>query len=40
MKAGTNTVVFILLFGVALLETIQEGNWIKASRWIAIVVVF
>lgn len=40
MKAGTNTAVFILFFGMALLETIQERNWIKAALWLAIGVVF
>lgn len=40
MKVGTNTAVFILFFGMALLETIQEGNWIKAALWLSIGVVF
>ncbi len=40
MKVGTNAAVFILFFGMALLETIQERNWIKVALWLAIGVVF
>lgn len=40
MKVGTNATVFVLFFGMALLEAFQEGNWIKAALWVAIGVVF
>lgn len=40
MKVGTNTAVFILFFGMAWLETFQDGNWTKAALWLAIGVVF
>lgn len=40
MKVGTNAAVFVLFFGMALLETFREGNWIKAALWLAIGVVF
>jgi hypothetical protein len=40
MKVGTNAAVFVLFFGMALLEAFQEGNWIKAALWLAIGVVF
>ena len=37
---GTNFVVFLLFFGVALLEAIQAANWGKAALWVAIGVLF
>lgn len=40
MKVGTNAAVFFLFFGMALLEAFREGNWIKATLWLAIGVVF
>lgn len=40
MKVGSNTAVFILFFGIALLEAFQEGNWIRAVLWLAVGVVF
>ena len=40
LKFGTNFVIFILFFGVAVVETVQTKNWIKVSFWIAISLVF
>ena len=40
MKVGSNTAVFILFFGIALLDAFQEGNWIRAVLWLAVGVVF
>ncbi len=40
MKVGTNTAVFVLFFGMALLEAFQDGNWIKATLWLVIGIVF
>lgn len=40
IKIGTNFAVFLLFFGVAALEAVQTHNWIKASFWAAIGVVF
>jgi hypothetical protein len=40
IKLGTNFTVFILFFGVALLEAFQTRNWLKAVFWFAIGVVF
>lgn len=31
LSFGTNTTVFILFFGIALLEAFQELNWVKAA---------
>jgi hypothetical protein len=40
IKLGTNFAVFLLFFGVAVLEAFQTRNWIKAAFWLAIGVVF
>lgn len=40
MKVGTNAAVFVLFFGMALIEAFQDGNWIKTALWLAIGVVF
>lgn len=32
--------IFLLFFGVAVLESFQSHNWIKAAFWLAIGVVF
>lgn len=37
---GTNFVVFLLFFGVALFEALQSRNWGKAALWSAIGLVF
>ena len=36
IRLGTNFAIFVLFFGVALLEAFQTGNWIKAVFWVAI----
>jgi hypothetical protein len=36
----TNTAVFILFFGVAVIEAIQTKNWLKVVFWFAIGLVF
>ena len=40
IKFGANFTVFLLFFGVALLESFQTQNWLKALFWLAIGVVF
>ena len=40
IKFGTNFTVFLLFFGVAILEAFQTRNWIKSAFWLAIGVVF
>lgn len=37
---GTNVAVFLLFFGVALIEALQSGSWLKAAFWLAIGFVF
>lgn len=40
IKLGPNFAVFLLFFGVAVLETFQSRNWLKAVFWLAIGIVF
>ena len=40
LRLGTNVTVFLLFFGVAVLEAFQTRNWLKAGLWCAIGVVF
>ncbi|HEV8272359.1 MAG TPA: hypothetical protein VGQ04_13710 [Chitinophagaceae bacterium] len=40
IKLGTNFAVFILFFGVGILEAFQTSNWPKALFWFAIGLVF
>ncbi len=40
IKLGSNFAVFILFFGVAMLEAFQTHNWIKSIFWLAIGIVF
>ena len=37
---GRGFTIFILFFGVSLLEAIQGGNWLKAAFWLAIGIAF
>ncbi len=40
LRFGTNFAIFILFFGIALIEAIQTKNWLKVGFWIAISLVF
>ena len=40
IRLSTNFTVFVLFFGVALLEAFQTRNWLKAVFWVAIGIVF
>lgn len=37
---GTNFVIFVLFFGVALLEAAQTQNWLRVAFWAVIGAVF
>jgi hypothetical protein len=39
-RFGTGFTLFILFFGLAMLESFQTGNWIKALFWTAIGITF
>ena len=40
IRLGANLTVFLLFFGVSMLEAFQTRNWIKAGFWLAIGIVF
>ena len=40
LKFGTGLTVFLLFFGVSMLEAFQTRNWLKAAFWLAIGLVF
>jgi len=40
IKLGTNFAVFVLFFGMGILEAIQTSYWPKAVFWFAIALVF
>ena len=40
LRPSANVTIFLLFFGVSLLEAFQTRNWLKAFFWLAIGVVF
>jgi uncharacterized membrane protein len=40
INVGANFAVFLLFFGVGLLEAFQTQHWLKATFWVAIGIVF
>lgn len=40
LNLGTNFIIFLLFFGVALLEAIKDSNWLKAVLWAALGIAF
>jgi hypothetical protein len=40
IELGANFAIFILFFGISLLEALQSGAWLKAALWLAIGSVF
>lgn len=36
----TNLAVFIIFFGIALIEALQKGNWIEAGLFLTLGVLF
>jgi hypothetical protein len=40
LKLGSGFTVFLLFFGVAILEAFQTHNWLKAVFWLAIGFIF
>ncbi|MDB5231035.1 MAG: hypothetical protein JWN76_1840 [Chitinophagaceae bacterium] len=40
IKLGTNFTIFLLFFGIAMLEALQSQNWLKAIFWLTIGIVF
>lgn len=40
LKLGTNFAIFILFFGVAVLDAVQTQNWLRVAFWAVIGLVF
>lgn len=40
IRFGRNFTVFLLFFGLAALEAIQTGSWIRTAFWVAIACAF
>lgn len=37
---GANFAIFVLFFGIAVIEAVQTKNWLKVGFWVAISLVF
>lgn len=37
---GANVTVFLLFFGLSLLEAIESSNWVRAAAWLAVGILF
>jgi hypothetical protein len=40
IRFGAGFTVFVLFFGIALLEAFQNGQWIRAILWLLVGTVF
>ena len=40
LRVGENVTVFIVFFGLALLESLQHGRWLVAALWLAFAAFF
>ncbi|MBN8674305.1 MAG: hypothetical protein J0L56_09230 [Chitinophagales bacterium] len=40
IQLGTNFAIYLLFFGVAMVEAFQSRNWLKCVFWLAIGIVF
>lgn len=36
LKLGTNFAIFVIFFGVAMLDAIQTHNWLRVAFWAGI----
>lgn len=37
---GTNTAVFLIFFGLALVDAITSGNWLRSAFWVIVGLLF
>ena len=37
---GTNAAVFLVFFGLALLDAITSGNWLRSAFWVIVGLLF
>ena len=40
VKLGANVTIFLLFFGISLLDALQSHDWLKAVLWLALALVF
>jgi len=40
MSRGANLTVFILFFGLSLIDTLVSGNWLRSLLWLAFGLLF
>jgi hypothetical protein len=40
LRLGSNVAVFLLFFGLALLDALRSHDWLRATFWCAIGLVF
>ena len=40
VRLGPNVTIFLLFFGVSLLDTIRSQHWLRALLWLALRAVF
>jgi hypothetical protein len=40
IRFGTGFAIFVLFFGIALLDAFREGAWLRAAFWCAIGILF
>lgn len=40
IKVGTNVSVFLLFFGIALLEAFRTGQWLRGAFWCVVGLFF
>lgn len=40
MRFGSNVAVFLLFFGLALIDAVQSKDWLRSAFWLAIGLVF
>lgn len=40
LRLGTNVTVFLLFFGLALLDALRSHDWLRSVFWCAIGIVF
>ena len=40
LRVGENVAVFIIFFGLALLESLQHGRWLLVALWLAFAAIF
>ena len=40
IRLGTNFTIFLLFFGIAAMEALQSGSWLRSIFWAAIGIIF